>query len=85
VVARSSICSISSIWSASTTFEVSRPLEVPTGATTAIGGQWVTGQGSGASRRFVPRWAASPPVIAEDLGVITDEVRALLKATGFPA
>ena len=25
-----------------------------------------------------------PPVIAEDLGLITDEVRALLQATGFP-
>jgi 4-alpha-glucanotransferase len=25
-----------------------------------------------------------PPVVAEDLGLITDEVRALLKLTGFP-
>jgi 4-alpha-glucanotransferase len=33
---------------------------------------------------MAPALGDNAPVIAEDLGLITDEVRALLKATGFP-
>jgi len=59
--------------------------EVPADATTAIGGRWVRGPGDAV---FIAIAAAlgvgQPPVVAEDLGLITDEVRVLLKATGFP-
>ena len=59
--------------------------EVPAEATTAIHGEWVRGPGEAV---FTAIGAAlgggQPPVVAEDLGLITDEVRALLKATGFP-
>lgn len=59
--------------------------EVPAGATTAVDGAWVKGPGSAAFEAIGAAFGGSqPPVIAEDLGVITDEVRALLQATGFP-
>jgi len=52
-------------------------------ATTARGGEWVEGPGSD----FVDLLKESFPtfeIIAEDLGFLTDEVRALLKGSGFP-
>jgi 4-alpha-glucanotransferase len=59
--------------------------EVPAGASTAVGGAWVSGPGT---ELFDVIGAAlgggQPPVLAEDLGHITNEVRALLEATGFP-
>jgi 4-alpha-glucanotransferase len=59
--------------------------EVPAGASTAIGGEWVKGPGNAAFEAIGTAFGgAQPPVIAEDLGLITDEVRALLKVTGFP-
>jgi 4-alpha-glucanotransferase len=59
--------------------------EVPAGEATAINGRWVRGPGAAV---FVAIAEAlhedQAPIIAEDLGLITDEVRALLKTTGFP-
>ena len=57
--------------------------EVPAPAATAEDGQWVEGPG-GAVFKAIGDALGPPPVIAEDLGLITDEVRALLEATGFP-
>lgn len=58
--------------------------EVPAGESTAVNGQWVKGPGEAVFRAIGAALGGEPPVIAEDLGLITDEVRALLKATGFP-
>ncbi len=59
--------------------------EVPAGADTAVGGEWVRGPGEALFKTIGAAFGGeSPPVIAEDLGLITDEVRALLRATGFP-
>lgn len=52
-------------------------------ATTAREGEWVLGPGAD----FVDRLKESFPgfeIIAEDLGFLTDEVRLLLKGSGFP-
>jgi 4-alpha-glucanotransferase len=59
--------------------------EVPYGEATAVNGQWVAGPGTAVFNAIAEAIGAeSPPVVAEDLGLITDEVRALLRATGFP-
>jgi 4-alpha-glucanotransferase len=59
--------------------------EVPFGDTTAVNGQWVRGPGEAVFRAIASALGTDQaPVIAEDLGLITDEVRALLRATGFP-
>ncbi|MGI9149536.1 MAG: 4-alpha-glucanotransferase [Chloroflexota bacterium] len=59
--------------------------EVPARATTAVVGAWVKGPGRHAFEAIREGLGGGqPPVIAEDLGLITDEVRALLKYTGFP-
>lgn len=59
--------------------------EVPADATTAISGQWVKGPGEAVFNAIgAALGGGQPPVVAEDLGLITDEVRALLAATGFP-
>lgn len=57
--------------------------EVDAGEETAINGTWRKGPGM---KLFRALDAAIPdlPIIAEDLGVITDKVRALLRSTGFP-
>ena len=56
---------------------------VPAGAETAIGGEWVPGPGH---RLFDAVRAALGDValVAEDLGVITDDVRELLANVGIP-
>jgi len=56
---------------------------VPYGAPNAIGGQWKKGPGIDLFKA-IKRKVGDVPVIAEDLGVITDEVRALREETGFP-
>jgi len=56
---------------------------IPYGDLTAINGQWFEGP----SYKFfesIKRQLGHKNIIAEDLGMITDEVRALLKYTGFP-
>jgi 4-alpha-glucanotransferase len=59
--------------------------EVRAGDATAEHGAWVKGPGAAVFQAIASALGgAHPPVIAEDLGVITDEVRALLESTGFP-
>jgi 4-alpha-glucanotransferase len=59
--------------------------EVPAGALTAVDGTWVKGPGAAVFQAIASALGGGqPPVIAEDLGLIDDEVRALLKSTGFP-
>ena len=59
--------------------------EVPAGAETAVDGLWVRGPGSAVFEAIAGALGGTqPPVIAEDLGLITDEVRALLHTTRFP-
>jgi 4-alpha-glucanotransferase len=65
--------------------------EVAAGAADARGGHWVPGAGaplldalSAAFGRARPDGTVELPFIAEDLGVITDEVRALRDAYGLP-
>jgi len=58
--------------------------EVPAGATTAIGGTWVAGPGIRLFQAVDAALGGVVPVVAEDLGLITDEVHALLRATGYP-
>ena len=56
---------------------------VPVGETTARNGEWVPGPGA----RFVDALKRRFPqldIIAEDLGYLTDDVRALVDASGFP-
>ena len=56
---------------------------IPAGAPDASGGKWVGGPGLAfiaAIREALPNAA----IIAEDLGYLTDEVRALLAASGCP-
>ena len=56
---------------------------VPAGATTAMEGHWETGPG----RRLFDALRAELgelPLIAEDLGIIGDDVRELLRETGLP-
>jgi 4-alpha-glucanotransferase len=57
--------------------------EVPAGETTAINGRWVHGPGK-AVFASIREALGQAPVIAEDLGLITEEVRELLRATAFP-
>jgi 4-alpha-glucanotransferase len=59
--------------------------EVPSGETTAVNGEWVRGPGGSVFSAIADAIGeGAPPVVAEDLGLITEEVRALLRETGFP-
>jgi 4-alpha-glucanotransferase len=51
--------------------------EVPAGASTAKEGQWRRGRGDALLGALRARLGADVPLVAEDLGIITDEVRAL--------
>jgi len=57
--------------------------EVPAGETTAINGRWVPGPGA-ALFEAVERSLGKLPIIAENLGVITEDVEALRNRFGFP-
>jgi 4-alpha-glucanotransferase len=57
--------------------------EVRAGETTARNGRWVPAPGE-ALFRAIRRALGDPPILAEDLGSIDDEVRRLLEFTGFP-
>ena len=57
--------------------------EIPVTEPTAIHGRWVKGPGI-ALFEAVERALGKPPIIAEDLGLITPEVDALRKGAGFP-
>ncbi len=56
---------------------------VPAGAATAREGEWVPGPGAGLLEA-IGAALGSLPFVAEDLGVITDEVRALRDRFGLP-
>ncbi|MFR5439189.1 MAG: 4-alpha-glucanotransferase, partial [Monoglobus pectinilyticus] len=47
-------------------------------------GEWLKGPGVDFFNRLKEALGESPALIAEDLGTITDDVRALLKYSGFP-
>ncbi|RMG29060.1 MAG: 4-alpha-glucanotransferase [Gammaproteobacteria bacterium] len=57
--------------------------EIPAGERTAVHGTWVPGPGERLFRRLVQEFGPLP-VVAEDLGTITDDVVALREALGFP-
>jgi len=57
--------------------------EVPLGEETAINGKWVKGPGK-VFFNFLKKKFGDLPIIAEDLGVITDEVRDLRDEFNFP-
>jgi 4-alpha-glucanotransferase len=56
---------------------------VPPGARTAAGGAWVRGPGRAAIDAILPVLGGTT-LVAEDLGVITDDVVALRRAFGLP-
>src|SRR5206468_11091458 len=58
--------------------------EVPAPASTAVDGAWVPGPGSAVFRAVDAALHGHVPVIAEDLGMITDAVRTLLSELGYP-
>jgi len=57
--------------------------EVPASEATAVNGRWVKGPGKALFQAAQDALGALP-IIAEDLGVITPEVKALRDALGFP-
>lgn len=57
--------------------------EVPAQAKNAKNGRWVKGPGEGFFK-VIHDYLGEVPIIAEDLGVITPEVRELKKKLGFP-
>lgn len=57
--------------------------EIPFGAEDARGGKWVKAPGMVFFRALEEK-LGKLPLIAEDLGIITDEVRALREEAGFP-
>ena len=59
--------------------------EVPSGATTAIDGEWRPGPGAALFEAMQRALGLEPlPFVAENLGVITPEVEALRNRFGFP-
>ena len=56
---------------------------IPYGDKTAENGRWRTGPGY-ALFAAVKKELGSPRIIAEDLGFLTDDVRALLKECAYP-
>ena len=58
--------------------------EVPAGSATAVHGAWVPGPGPAVFDAVGAALGAQVPIIAEDLGLITDDVRQLLATTRFP-
>lgn len=56
---------------------------IPYGAETAIDGHWEQGPGIGLFRRM-EETIGWHPVIAEDLGYVTDSVRRMVQDSGFP-
>lgn len=57
--------------------------EIPAGEETAIKGEWVPGPGNELFDRLAEA-LGNVPIIVEDLGIITDEVRALRDNLGYP-
>ena len=57
--------------------------EIPASEETAVHGRWVRGPGASLFEHLA-RTNESLPIVAEDLGVITDDVRELMRQFGFP-
>lgn len=57
---------------------------VPAEEETAVNGEWITGPGSKLLDHLATIFNGVPPIIAEDLGVITDGVVALMDRYQFP-
>jgi 4-alpha-glucanotransferase len=58
--------------------------EIPAAEPTAVRGHWVNGPGDAFFQALRGALGNELPIIAEDLGMITDEVRALRKRVGLP-
>lgn len=58
--------------------------EIPAGEVTAVRGVWREGPGKGFFRGVERRLGKMPPIVAEDLGIITPEVTGLREELGFP-
>ena len=58
--------------------------EIPADSETAINGKWVPGPGADFFETIQARFGEDLPIIAEDLGIITDEVRALRDRFNLP-
>lgn len=58
--------------------------EVPADAETALEGKWVKGPGAEFFQTICDTLGENLPIIAEDLGIITDEVRELRDQFGLP-
>ena len=57
---------------------------IPANDTTAKNGKWVKGPDMALFRQFKKDIGEDLPIIAEDLGFLTDAVKKLLKSTGYP-
>jgi len=57
---------------------------VEAGAPTAVNAKWVRGPGLEFFEQIERELGRRPPLIAEDLGIITDAVRRLLRKVGYP-
>lgn len=57
---------------------------IPYGDKTAKNGSWMKGPNLDLFDSFKEEFGDDLPIIAEDLGVLTDEVREMLKKSGFP-
>ena len=58
--------------------------EIPADSETALNGKWVDGPKDDFFETLIQSFGEEPPIIAEDLGIITDEVRALRDKFGLP-
>ena len=58
--------------------------EIPAQEPTAVNGRWIKGPGEPFFEALRRAFGADLPIIAEDLGMITDEVRALRERIGLP-
>ena len=58
--------------------------EIPADEPTAVQGRWVPGPADAFFDALQLEFGAELPIIAEDLGIITEEVRALRKRVGLP-
>ncbi len=58
--------------------------EIPADEETAINGTWKKGPGADLFRVIEEKLGSEAPVIAEDLGVVTEDVTELLAEVGFP-
>lgn len=57
---------------------------VPAGEKNAVKGAWLPGPGGKLFGALEEKLGANLPIVAEDLGILTDGVRRLLQETGYP-